>query len=217
VIHDGIVRDIVQQEAEWGDDARDDGGAYNCSNLYAQIVLTLPANATYYTYALRTIFVNSSQSRTITDLSALQLSVGTGQPLTENGTIAGFPANSTAGGLFYNFSSPTGWAHHWSEFISGNSGAGIMFTTYANQKLYVFDNIAGDKTGALNVASSEHVIEFNPVERYQVFFTNSLDVTWHGAVVNFDGTDPIYPDLGGAIGLWVMVESRPTIAVSAAS
>lgn len=207
VIYNGIVRDIIQQEAEWDD------GAPNSPNVYSQIVLTLPANATYYTYALRLIFVDSSQSRTITDLSAIQLSVTVGQQQTEDGTSGGYPISSNATGLFYNFSSPTGWAHHWSEFISGTSGAGIMFTDSTNQKLYIFDSIAGDKTGALNVISSERIIEVNPVERYAASFTYPLDVTWHGAVVTFED-EPIYPSSGGDIGLWVIVEHPPTITVS---
>ena len=210
VIHHGIVRDIVQQEAEWS------GGIAGCPNVYAQIVLMLPANATYYTYTLRPIFVDSLQSRTITDLNAIRLTVSTGQQLTENATSGGYPITSSATGLFYNFSSSTGWAHHWSEYISGNAGAGIMFTDDANRLLYFFDNIAGQKTGALNILSGR-VIEFNPVEMASASFQYALDISWHGAVVNFDGTDPIYPDSGGNIGLWVMVESPPTVAVSNAS
>ncbi|MDH5447895.1 MAG: hypothetical protein OEY24_01905 [Candidatus Bathyarchaeota archaeon] len=206
VIHDGIVRDIVQQEAEWS------GGVNGCPNLYAQIVVTLPANATYYTYVARIIFVNSTQSRNINDLSAIQLTIGNGQPLTENGT-----ATSTASGLFYNFTDfPTGWAHHWSEFITGTTGAGIMFTDDVNRLLYFFDDIAGQKTGALNVISSGRVIEFNPVEMASASFQYALDISWHGAVVNFDGTDPIYSSSGSEEGLWVMVESPPTVAVSTA-
>jgi len=211
VIHHGIVRDIVQQEAEWS------GGIANCPNVYSQIYLTLPANATYYTYALRLIFVSSSQSRTITDLSAIQLSVSSGSQRTENGTSGGYPNPSSASGLFYNFTSAsfsTGWAHHWSEFISGSAGAGIMFTDEANRKLYIFDKIAGQKTGALNVISSSRTIEFNPLARsqYPASFTYPLDVTWHGAVATFVN-EPIYPTSGN-IGLWVMVERPPTVAVS---
>lgn len=206
VIHHGVVRDVVQQEAEWS------GGISGCPNLYAQIVLTLPANATYYTYTIRPIFVESLQSRIITELNALRLTVSGGQQLTENATSGGYPVTSSSTGLFYNFSSPTGWAHHWSEFISGNAGAGIMFSTDANQLLYFFDDIAGQKTGALNVISSGRVIEFNPVEMAPASFQYALDISWHGAVVNFDGTDPIYPS-SGSIGLWVMVESPPSIAV----
>jgi hypothetical protein len=212
VIYNGIVRDIIQQEAEWG------GGIANCPNVYSQMYLTLPANATYYTYALRLLFINSSQSRTITDLSAIQLSVSGGSQLTENGTSAGYPISSNVAGLFYNFTSlsfQTGWAHHWSEFISGSSGAGIMFTDSANQKLYVFDNTAGQKTGALNVISSSRTIEFNPVARsqYPASFLNPLDVTWHGAVVTFsnEANNTIYPTSGN-IGLWVMVENPPRIS-----
>jgi hypothetical protein len=217
VIYKGIVRDIVQQEAEWSN------GITNCPNVYSQMYLTLPANATYYTYALRLLFINSAQSRTITDLSAIQLSVSGGSQRTENGTSSGYPISSNVAGLFYNFTSPsfqTGWAHHWSEFISGNSGAGIMFTDNANQKLYVFDNIAAQKTGALNVISTggynpQRIIEFNPVERYQASFTYPLDVTWHGAAVTFnnDPNNTIYPTSGN-IGLWVIVEYPPTVAVA---
>jgi len=351
-ISNGTVRAVVQHEVEWGG-----GGVSGCPNFYAQIVLTLPANATYYTYALRTIFVNSSQSRTITDLSPIQLSsdwMSGLRSLTENGTSSGYPIiGETFGGqnnLFWNFSSPsTGWAHHWSEYISGNSGGGIMFTDSSNMKLYTFDN-AVNKTGALNVATAQRTdwktptavydrcgedgnypasraidgdegtswrhsstcyhwiildmgktmnisriqiyqssdssyrwgrssgidvyvsndpsswgsavwtgtldasgwrqsgtfsaegryvrlvsrsnsssqrfyevevqaqetqttIEFNPVERYRVSFTNPLDITWHGAVVTFEN-EPIYPSSGGNIGLWIMVEYPPTVTVS---
>jgi len=209
VIHHGVVRDIIQQEAEWSN------GAPNSPNVYSQMYFTLPANATYYTYALRTIFVDSLQSRTLTDLSAIRLSISGGQQRTENGTIAGYPVSSSATGLFYNFTSfANGWAHHWSEFISGNSGSGIMFTKNANEELYTFDGIAGQKTGGVNVLSSGRGIEFNPVGRsqYPATFTYSRDITWHGAVVTFNG-EPIYPTMGN-IGLWVLVEHPPTAAVN---
>jgi hypothetical protein len=214
VIHHGIVRDIVQEEAEWS------GGITNCPNVYSQIYLTLPANATYYTYATRLIFINSSQSRTITNLSAIKLSVSGGSlsPRTENGTSGGYPISSSGTGIFYNFTSPsfqTGWAHHWSEFISGSSGAGIMFTDDSNTKLYTFDSIAGQKTGALNVTSSGSHIEFNPVSRqYQASFRYPLDVTWHGAVVTFnnDPMNTIY-NTSSKIGLRVMIENPPKILI----
>jgi len=203
VIYNGIVRDIIQQEPEYSD------GVVGSPNFYSQVFLTLPANAPYYTYTTRTIFVNSEQSRSVSDLSAIQLSDLSGTPLTEDGTDGGYPENSTSTGLFYD-GSPTGWDHHWSQIYSGNSGAGIMFTETDNQNLYVFDTIVGDKTGALNVLSS--VIEFNPVERYAVDFTYPLDLTWHGAVVTFNG-EPIYPS-SGYIGLWVMVEYPPSVTVN---
>ena len=209
VIHHGVVRDIIQQEAEWSN------GAPNSPNVYSQMYFTLPANATYYTYALRTIFVDSLQSRTLADLCAIRVSVSGGQQRTENGTSGGYPVSSTATGLFYNFTGfQNGWAHHWSEFISGNSGAGIMFTNKANEKLYLFDSIAGQKTGGVNVASVSRVIEFNPVGRAQfpAAFTYSLDAVWHGAVVTFNG-EPIYLTVGN-VGLWVIVEHPPVVAVS---
>jgi hypothetical protein len=222
VIHHGIVRDIVQQEAEWSGGilkSASPPATEDCPNVYSQIYLTLPANATYYTYATRLVFINSSQSRTIKDLSAIQLSISGGSQRTENGTSGGYPISSNVAGLFYNFTSPsfqTGWAHHWSEFISGSSGAGIMFTDDANRKLYTFDSIAGQKTGALNVISSSKTIEFNPVARsqYPASFINKRDVTWHGAVVTFnnDVNNTIYP-ASGTTGLWVMVELPPKILV----
>jgi hypothetical protein len=215
VIYNGIVRDIVQQEAEWG------GGVAGSPNVYSQMYFTLPANATYYTYALRAIFVDSSQSRTLTDLSAIQLSVSGGSQRTENGTSGGYPIVSSSASsplLFYNFTTggfQTGWAHHWSEFISGSAGSGIMFRDDANRKLYRFDSIAGQKTGALKVDSSNRYIEYNPVGRasYPASFQSSLDVAWHGAVVTFSSNDPIYPSSGSNIGLWVIVESPPSVAV----
>jgi hypothetical protein len=211
VIHHGIVRDIIHQEAEWN------GGVDNCPNLYAHIVLTLPANATYYTYQLRLMFVESQRDRTITDLCPIKVTASTGQPQTENGTAGGYPIVSNTTGLFYN-SSASNWAHHWSQFISGTEGAGIMFTDSANQMLYAFDAIAGDKTGALEVSNSpEETIELLPVTTMaSVSFTNALDVTWHGAVVTFDGTTPIYKD-NGTTGLWITVEYPPTIMVTTES
>jgi hypothetical protein len=221
VIYNGIVRDIIQQEPEWS------GGVSNCPNVYSQIVLTLPANATYYTYAVRTVFVNSSRSRTITDLSAIQLSserISGLQSFTQNGTSGGLPivaeTYADENNLFYNFSdSPTGWAHHWSEYVKEGEGAGIMFTDDSNMKLYTFDSIPLiQKKGALDVTNDENLwgrrvtIEFNPVAQSQALFTYPLDVTWHGAVVTFED-EPIYQS-SDETGLWVMIEHPPIIAVS---
>ncbi len=207
VIHHGVVRDIVHQEAEWS------GGAANCPNLYAHVVLTLPANVTYYTYQLRLMFVQSQQSRTITELCPIKLVASTGQPQTENGTVLGMPTVSSATGTFYNYST-TLWAHHWSQMISGTTGAGILFGDTANKKLYTFDTQT-NKTGGLKTNSATRTIELLPVTRYSVKFTYALDVVWHGAVVTFDGGIPIYSVTGNEhSGLWVTVEYAPNIAVS---
>ncbi|MCW4046071.1 MAG: hypothetical protein NWE99_00700 [Candidatus Bathyarchaeota archaeon] len=210
VIHHGIVRDILQQEAEWS------GGADGCPNLYANIVLTLPANVTYYTYQLRLMFINSTQSRTITDLCPISIySSSISQIQTENGTLGGLPQpviTLSSFNNFYNFSDGK-WQHHWSQLISGTSGTGIMFTDTANQKLYTFDSIAGTRTGALKADSSNHRIELLPVTS-STSFQNALDVTWQGAVVTFDGTASIYQTSNGG-GLWVLVEYPPTITVTA--
>jgi len=206
VIINGVVRDIVHGESEYS------GGADNCPNLYAHVVITLPANASYYTYQLRLMFVDSQQARVITDLCPLKLTTTIGTPQTENGVVGGFPVVSDATGLFYNSSSST-WEHHWSQFISGERGAGIMFTDMANEMLYVFDAIAGDKTGALRVSNAtERAIELAPATSMaQVQFTYALDVTWSGAVVTFDGTTPIY---SGENGLWIIVEYPPTVTIT---
>jgi hypothetical protein len=203
VIYNGIVRDIFQQEPEYG------GGADGCPNFYSQVFLTLPAKATHYTYTTRTIFVNSEQSRSVSDLSAIQLAGLSGTPLTENGTDGTYPETSSSTGLFYN-SSLTTWDHHWSQINSGTRGAGIMFTNGTNQNLYIFDTAA--KRGALNVQSDS--IEVNPVDpsRSSFAFTDSRDLTWNGAVVTFNG-EPIYPS-SGYNGLWVMVEHPPSITVN---
>lgn len=210
-IHHGIVRDIIHQEAEWDD------GADNCPDLYAHIVLTLPANATYYTYQLRLMFVQTQQSRNIADLCPIKLTASTGQPQTENGTAGGYPIISTATGDFYNYSASR-WEHHWSQMITGTKGAGIVFRSSANQQLYVFDSMAGDKTGALKVDGATRTIELLPVKRFPVAFTSALDVSWFGAVATFDGSRPIYAsESGKQIGLWITVEYPPTMTITTGS
>ena len=210
-IYHGIVRDIVQTESEW-----DSHGAPGCPNVYSHIVIILPANVTYYFYKVRLIFLDSQQDRTITDLCPIKLTVATGSPQTENGTSDGFPIVSNSTGIFYN-PSPYNWTHHWSQFISGTKGAGIMFTDYANQQLYFFDN-ATTKTGAIKVSNStENVIELQPVSSVApVSFKEPRDATWYGAVATFDGTMPIYKDEGGSLssGLWMIAEYPPTVTVT---
>jgi hypothetical protein len=205
----GTVRAVLHHEVEWPS-----GGISGCPNVYAHIVLTLPANVTYYTYQLRLMFINSSRPRTITDLCPIKLSFSGGQPKTENGTSSGYPIVSSATASFYNFS-VTCWQHHWSQLNSSlTKGAGIMFTDTANQMLYIFDAISGSKTGALNVASE--TIELCPVtDMASVTFQHSLDIIWYGAVVTFDETTPIYKPDGG--GLWIIAEYPPTVTVTTES
>ena len=217
-ITNGPVRVVLQHEVEW-----EGNGAPNCPNVYAHIVLTLPANATYYTYHLRLMFLNSTdRPRTITDLCPIKItttSSATFSPVTEDGVAAnGYPNVSTASGLFYNMSNI--WAHHWTQLNSTKTrGFGIMFPDDSNKKLYYFDSIIGDKTGALNVSSARKTIAFSPVKRVQVSnFASSLDICWYGAVVTFDGTTPIYKIQDGKkTGLWVIVEYPPTITVTTQS
>lgn len=217
VIHHGVVRDIVQQEAEWGTGSGG-GGAYNCPNLYANIVIILPANVTYYTYQLRLMFIDSAQSRVITELCPISFTASPSSPtaMTENGTASGFPTVTNGTGTFYNYTSGGWTAHHWSQLISGSRGAGIMFTDSANQRLYAFDSIAESAVGALKVDTSAKTIELLPVARNSASFTYALDITWHGAVVTFDGTTPIYQNSDQS-GLWILAEYPPTITVIAES
>ena len=208
IIYNGVVRDIIHQEAEWST------GIPNCPNVYSQIVITLPANVTYYTYQLRLMFIDSTQSRTITDLTPIRLyspSINTIQ--TENGTSGGLPLVTNTAGSFYNFSDGK-WAHHWSQFISGSDGAGIMFTDTANYQLYAFDSIAGTRTGALRTDSTSRQIDLRPITS-STSFQYALDVIWHGAVVTFDNTTPIYTVAGTPTGMWILAEYPPTITVTA--
>jgi hypothetical protein len=213
VIHHGIVRDIVQQEAEWS------GGVPNSPNVYSQIVLTLPANATYYTYALRTIFVNSAQSRTLSDLSPLQVTsdwtTGSLRSLTENATSGGLPiVGETMGGqnrLFYNFSSPsTGWEHHWSEYISGTSGAGIMFNDNSNLKLYRFDSISGQKTGALSVTNEQSTSYQTPDDVY-----DECGQDWsHPSSDAIDGSTGDYWRHDSTENHWIILDMGQIVPIS---
>jgi hypothetical protein len=206
VIHHGVVRDIIQQEAEWSN------GVNNCPNLYANIVLTLPANATYFTYQLNLMFINSTQTRTITDLCPINMTSTAGQLQTENGTLSGDPI--VASGT-QTFSNSTGtWAHHWSQFTDSTKGAGIMFTDQANQMLYVFDATSpATARGALKADSSAQTISLLPVTLSPVSFQTALDVTWYGAVATFDGSaPPIYSGYGQP-GLWILAELPPIITI----
>jgi hypothetical protein len=205
IIHHGIVRDVIHQEAEWSN------GIPNCPNVYSQIVITLPANATYYTYKLRLMFVQSLQSRNINELCPIKLTASIGSPQTENGISSGFPIVQNGTGTFFNSSSV--WQHHWSQFISGTRGAGIMFTDEANKMLYTFDT-STIKTGALKVGTQ--TIELLPITMSSVSFTSAKDITWYGAVVTFDGTTPIY-NSSNKSGLWITVEYPPKITVTTQS
>jgi hypothetical protein len=211
VIHHGIVRDIVQQESEWNN------GPAGSPNLYANIVITLPAKATYYTYQLRIMFISSAQARAITDLSPIRLSTSLSSPTlqTENNTLAGFPILQNGTATYSNFAS-SGWtAHHFTQFITDTGkGAGIMFTNIANQKLYAFDSFpASTSKGAIK--TSNGLLELLPVSQSQVQFTFPYDITWNGAVVTFDNTTPLCGLYSGTtpIGFWILAEYPPTLTV----
>jgi hypothetical protein len=212
IIHHGIVRDVIHQEAEWS------GGISGCPNIYSQIVISLPANATYYTYSLRTIFVNSAQSRTITELSPIQLSSEWAaglRSLTENSTSGGYPViGETYGGstrLFYNFSNPaTGWAHHWSEYIAGDVGAGIMYTDNANSRLYTFDSIAGAKTGALSITAAQRTTWATPTSVYDRCGQDGS----HPVSDAIDGSTSSYWRHSTTENHWIELDTGATMSIS---
>jgi hypothetical protein len=214
VITDGVVRDIALGEAEFSN------GITNCPNTYTNIVISLPANVNYYTYRLRTMFIDSeSRTRTISDLCPVSVSTSASQTQmqTENGTLGGFPIIQNYTGTFSNYAS-SGWtAHHFSQLISDNGkGVGIFFTDTNNQKLYSFDSFsASTSKGALKVSSN--LIELLPVSQAQVQFTYAYDISWQGAVATFDGNTPVCSLYDGTtpMGLWLLSEYPPTISVIA--
>jgi hypothetical protein len=212
VIHHGIVRDIVQQEAEWST------GPNGAPNVYSNIIVTLPANANYYTYQLRLMFVASGQSRTITDLCPIQLapSANISDIQTENGTLAGFPLLQSGAGTFPNYA-VSGWtAHHFSQFlIASAKGAGIMFSDNDNQRLYALDSFSGS-TSKGGIKTSTTGLELLPVSSGSVQFQNAYDITWTGAIATFDSNTPVVSlyDATTPMGLWLLAEYPPTLTVS---
>ena len=213
-IFNGVVRDIVHGEPEFSNGVNNPT-PQGCYNFYSHVVITLPANATYYTYQLRLIFLNSTDKpRNITEIRPIRITGSGTFTLTENGTLpSGYPNVSTTSGSFYNQSNV--WQHHWSQINSSlTKGFGIMFPDEANKMLYYFDNKTetGIPTGALSVSSS--AIELLPVSSQArvTNFVDALDICWYGAVVTFDGTTPIYRSDGS--GLWALVECPPTIMVT---
>jgi hypothetical protein len=213
VIFNGVVRDVVLGESEYG------GGVANSPNVYTNIIISLPANVNYYTYQLRLMFISSSQARTLSDVCPIKISTNAPSvsTWTENGTSEGFPTIKTGTGTFSNYGDQT--LHRWSQLITSDStkGSGIMFTSNANQKLYVFDALAGSTSkGAVRVNVDS--IELLPVSQASVSFTTPLDVTWSGAVVTFDNNTPPVCKMYDATmptGLWILAEYPPTVTVTA--
>jgi hypothetical protein len=168
------------------------------------------------------MFINSTQARTITDLCPIKLtpSVTNVQAQTENGTLAGFPVVVNGTATFSNYEA-SGWTkHQFSQLIQDSGkGAGIMFTYTQNQKLYVFDTIAGATTGTLYANATIRIIELLPVDLAQAQFRYAYDITWQGAVATFDNTTPICSFYDGTTpaGLWILAEYPPVIAVTAKS
>jgi hypothetical protein len=171
------------------------------------------------------MFINSAQSRTITDFSPIKMvpTNTTIQTQTENSTLIDyFPIIQNGAGIFSNYAANgVGTTHHFSQFVASDTGkgSGIMFTDKDTQRLYTFNSIAGQSTGALNVAVSSPLIELVPVDLVQVQFTYAYDITWCGAVATFDGTTPICSLYDGTTptGLFLLAEAPPTLTLTAKS
>ena len=91
-----------------------------------------------------------------------------------------------------------------------------MFGDVMNQRLYVFDAIAGHATGAVNAVNSTYLMELKPVALYSVSFTYAYDVTWKGAIATFDGTTPMCSmyDATTPNGLWILAEYPPSLTIT---
>ncbi len=221
VIHHGIVRDIAMQESEWGRDITGIGGADGCPNIYANIIIMLPANSTYYNYQLRLMFISSSQARSLTDLCPIKLTTSVVSPelQAENGTIADFPVVVNGSATYPNYASVGYTAHHFMQYITDSGkGAGLMQSDVQNLLLYAFDGFPSSTSiGAIKTAASG--LELLPVASGLVQFTYAYDVTWKGAVATFDGNTPIcnFYDATTAMGLWILSEYPPTITIAAQS
>ena len=191
VIYNGVVRDIVQQEAEWG------GGVNGCPNVYDDIVLTLPANATYFTYQLSLMFINSvkpAQYLTFA-LSISPQQLGSCKLKTEHYRETQWLLTAPQ-----TFNSTGTWMHHWSQFTDGTNGAGYNVYRSRYEMLYAFDNMTSNNlTGALSANSSPQTISLLPVTLNPVSFQNALDVTWCGAVVTFESS--VLPITAGMVNL----------------
>jgi|YelNatPaOPRAMG01_1025707.scaffolds.fasta_scaffold12391_6 hypothetical protein len=213
-IINGTVRDIIQQEAEWS--GYDDWGF---PNTYAQIVLTLPLNATYYTYTLRLIFVNAStcpENRVITNLTPITISSDWKtkmKVLTENGTSNGIPVTveTYVGSYsFYNFSDGK-WQHHWTQYnYTSSAGAGIMFNDLNNLKLYLFDSFIGQNTGILNVATTQSLQWITPKTVYDKCGESGGNV----AANSIDGSTSTYWRHGSTCYHWIIYDLGETMNIS---
>ncbi len=213
-IINGTVRDIIQQEAEWSG-----YNSWGFPNTYAQIVLTFPANATYYTYALRLIFVNASicpENRVITNLTPIKILSDwktTLQVLTENGTSNGIPVTveTYVGSYsFYNFSDGK-WQHHWTQYnYTGSTGAGIMFNDLNNLKLYLFDSFIGQSTGTLNVATTQGLQWITPKAIYNKCGESGGNI----AANSIDGSTSTYWRHDSTCYHWIIYDLGETMNIS---
>jgi hypothetical protein len=212
IIQNGTIRDIVLGEAEYS------SGVPTSPNTYTNIVVTLPAGATYYTYQVRYMFLDTTRTRSISDLCPVRVSTSASfpTPQTENDLLAGFPILENGQAAYLNYA-PVGWTpHHFSQLITNDGkGSGIMFTDLSNQRLYNFDAFSGSTSkGALKTSSN--LLEMLPVSSSQVSFKYAYDITWVGAVATFDATTPIcnFYDATTPMGLWILAECPPTLTIT---
>ena len=95
-----------------------------------------------------------------------------------------------------------------------------MFTDATNWNLYFFDgsNFANTTTGGVMANSTAGTMQLLPVYKASAGFNVTTEISWYGAIVTYDGTAPIYTIQNGrATGMWLMVESPPSVTVTAQS
>jgi hypothetical protein len=190
-----------------------------CPDLYTHLVITLPAKANYYTYKLRTIFLETTLTRNINNLQILSLAVNSANPVagtqyTEDDIDGGLPGVST--GTLITDGDPLDYAPHWSEFRDvSNNCVGTFFTNTNNDQLFYF-NTPTRNTGAIEIASKN--IYLRPVRSTLPVngLQSATDLTWNGAIAvsgTGQGRNTVYYPGSSPTGLWILVEKLPTITV----
>ena len=186
------------------------GGIANCPNTYTNIVITLPANVTYYTYQIRSMFIDSSrpelsqicvqfeyQRTLVQSKSKLKM-----EPLPVSPLFRMAPEHSLtlllAVGLHITSANSyltmeRGWNNV--HRLANRNSTRLILSPEASK-------------GALK--ASNGLIELLPVSSPQVQFTYAYDITWQGAVATFDGTTPICNLYDGTTpaGLWILLNIR---------
>jgi hypothetical protein len=158
-------------------------------SIYYNIIITLPANATYYTFKITNLILSNTNGININNLTPLKLKVSetsykyamknlVGSTMTVNNTVKNYGSDGMdKQHRFVEYMSTTG----------GYKGGGLFITNTTNDNLYFFDN--STYRGAIALTSSEinfSPIYLNPVNNYKKAST----VIWEGAVLLFNSALP---------------------------